>query len=136
MFHFYMSYNTNIRTLCFLHDGIDNFIKDVRNHYDIANLVKLNMWIHDIRSQGIVKPWLMLDQGDGTFLAGTGDSRLRCLERIPEIQTVRAFISTRTERSHLYQGLEEVKTFDQFAQLCDAVPGQNFLFRFTNADAP
>jgi hypothetical protein len=30
------------------HDGIDDFAADTRNHYDIANLVKLNLWIHDI----------------------------------------------------------------------------------------
>lgn len=38
------------------HDGIDAFRSDPRNHYDIANLTKLNMWIEDIRKQGIVKP--------------------------------------------------------------------------------
>ena len=74
-------------------DGVDLFVQESRNHYDIANLVKLNIWIHDIRQQGIVKPWLILDQGDDTYLAGTGDSRLRCLERIPEITTVPAFIT-------------------------------------------
>lgn len=119
-----------------MQDGIEKFVADPRNHYDIANLVKLNMWIHDIRKQGIVKPWLMLDQGDGTFLAGTGDSRLRCLERIPEITRVPAFITTRTERAHLYQSLEQIYTFDRFAELCKAVPGQQFLFRLTDTDAP
>lgn len=117
-------------------DGIDKFVSDQRNHYDAANLVKLNMWIHDIRAQGIVKPWMMLDQGDGTFLAGTGDSRLRCLERIPEITTVPAFISTRTERAGLYQGLLPVTDFDQFADICKVAKNQQFLFRFTDADAP
>ena len=117
-------------------EGLDKFVADPQNHYDVANLVKLNMWIHDIRSQGIVKPWMMLDQGDGTFLAGTGDSRLRCLERIPEIQTVSAFITTRADRAHLYQGLEAVTNFDRFAEICNAVSGQGFLFRYTDSDAP
>lgn len=117
-------------------DGLSKFIADQRNHYDIANLVKLNMWIKSIREQGIVKPWLLQDQGDGTFLAGTGDSRLRCLECIPEITTVPAFISTMTNRRHLYPGLEEVTTFDQFAKLCEAVDGQQFLFRLTDGAAP
>lgn len=117
-------------------DGIDGFVADTRNHYDIANLVKLNMWIHDIRQQGIVKPWLLLDDGIGTFTAGTGDSRLRCLERIPSITTVPAFISTIASRRHLYADLEEVTTFDRFANLCSAKPGQLFLFRLTDAEAP
>jgi len=117
-------------------DGIDEFVADKRNYYDIANLVKLNMWIHDIRRQGIVKPWLMLDQGDGSFIAGTGDSRLRCLERIPEISTVPAFISTTEQRRELYKDLEEIKTFDQFANICKARLNKMFLFRLTDAQAP
>lgn len=117
-------------------DGIDGFAADARNHYDMANLVKLNLWIRDIRAQGIVKPWLILDQGDGTYLAGTGDSRLRCLERIPEIQTVPAFVSTHKDRAHLYQDLEPVQSFDRFAVLCGARVGQLFSFRLTDPAAP
>ena len=116
--------------------GIDEFVADTLNHYDIANLVKLNGWIGDIRQQGIVKPLLILDQGDGTYLAGTGDSRLRCLERIPEITTVPAFISTSSERRCLYSGLEEVTSFNRFAELCNAQHNRLFLFRLTNSTAP
>lgn len=116
--------------------GLMTFCSDPRNYYDIANLVKLNIWIADIRKQGIVKPWLIQDQGDGTFLAGTGDSRLRCLERIPEIKTVPAFISTHRDRAHLYESFESVDTFDRFAELCGAVNGQNYLFRLTDPTAP
>lgn len=119
-----------------LHNGLENFINEPGNHYDTANLVKLNMWIADIKQQGIVKPWMMLDQGNGTYLAGTGDSRLRCLECIPEITAVPAFVSTRQERAHLYAGLEPVLCFDRLAELCGAEPGQEFLFRLTDATAP
>lgn len=118
------------------HDGIDAFERDVRNRYDIANLTKLNMWIADIQQQGIVKPWLIQDQGDGTFVAGTGDSRLRCLEVMPEITSVPAFISTSADRAHLYQDLEPVTSFDQFAQLCQAEPEVEFIFRLTDPLAP
>lgn len=117
-------------------DGIDGFVADHRNHYDIANLVKLNMWIEDIRKQGIVKPWLILDQGDGTLLAGTGDSRLRCLEVMPEITSVPAFISTSTVRAHLYTDLTPVTSFAQFAELCNAEPEVEFIFRLTEPAAP
>lgn len=116
--------------------GLQRFLTDPRCFYDIANLVKLNMWIQDIRRQGIVKPWLIQDQGDGTFLAGNGDSRLRCLERIPEIKTVSAFVSTHQSRAHLYEDLEPVTSFEQFASLCQAELGQEFLFRLTDANAP
>jgi hypothetical protein len=83
-----------------------------------------------------VKPWIILDQGDGTYLAGTGDSRLRCLERLPQIQTVPAFISTHRDRAHLYADLEPVNDFDQFAKFCGAQPGQLFSFRLTDSAAP
>jgi len=116
--------------------GIANFLKDPKCFYDLANLVKLNMWIRDIRQQGIVKPWLIQDSNNGQLTLGTGESRLRCLERIPEIQTVPAFISTHVSRSEYYHGLERVETFERFAELCAAEPGQQFLFRLTGADAP
>lgn len=118
------------------HDGIDAFESEPRNRYDIANLTKLNMWIADIRQQGIVKPWLIQDQGDGTFVAGTGDSRLRCLEVMPEITSVPAFVSTSADRAHLYQDLEPVTSFAQFAQLCRAEPEVEFIFRLTDPTAP
>jgi hypothetical protein len=117
------------------HDGLAGFVAEPQCHYDIANLVKLNMWLHDIRRQGIVKPWLLQDLGNGTFQAGTGDSRLKCLERMPEIVTVPAFVSTRLDQAHLYTHLKPVTTFDQFARLCQAESGQQFLFRFTDAEA-
>lgn len=117
-------------------DGIESFATNSRNHYDIANLVKLNLWIRDIRRQGIVKPWLIQDQGNGTFIAGTGESRLRCLERIPEIQTVPAFIATHCSRAHHYDHLQSINNLDQFARVCKAVNGQQFLFRLTDYNAP
>lgn len=117
-------------------DTVDDFVSEPKNHYDLANLVKLNMWIHSIRKHGIIKPWMILDHGDGTFSAGTGDSRLRCLERIPEIQHVPAFISTLQTRASLYADLEPVTTFDQFAALCGAEQNQLFMFRLTDPSAP
>lgn len=117
-------------------DSIDAFVADPKNHYDIANLVKLNMWSRDIRTQGIVKPWMILDQGDGTYLAGTGDSRLRCLEVLPEITHVPAFISTNVSRAHLYSDLTPVTDFMQFTQLCGAEQNNEFLFRLTDSLAP
>ena len=115
--------------------GINGFLTNTHCFYDIANLVKLNMWAQNLRQQGNVKPWLMQDLGNGKFLVGNGESRLRCLERIPEIQTVAAFVATHADRAHLYQHLEMVTTFGRFAELCEAVPGQKFLFRLTAPDA-
>jgi hypothetical protein len=48
---------------------------------------------------------------------------------------VPAFVSTCESRAHLYSDLEPVTTFDQFATLCCADPGQLFLFKFANDQA-
>ena len=132
-------YQQNLDDLCNwaneqLARGIDNLFSEPQNHFFIDNLVKINLWIASIREQGIIKPWLLLD--DGIMTCGTGETRLRCLERIPEIKTTPAFISTHHTRADLYSGLERVETFDQFAQLCGAKQGQQFLFRLTDVNAP
>ena len=119
-----------------LAQGIDSFVADERNHYDIANLVKLNMWAADIRRQGIIKPWLILDWGDGVQEAGTGDSRLRLCEVMPEIKTVAAFISTHRNQAHAYSTLEPVENLQRLGELCGATAGQTFLFRGTDNLAP
>ena len=118
-----------------LDGGLDRFVKDERNHYDIANLVKLNMWAADIRRQGIIKPWLILDWGNGVQEAGTGDSRMRLCEIMPEIQSVPAFISTHRSRADPYADLEPIHTLHEFAQRCGATVGQQFLFRPSKAPA-
>lgn len=118
-----------------LAQGLDSFVADQRNHYDIANLVKLNMWAEDIRRQGMVKPWLILDWGDYQE-AGTGDSRLRLCEIMPDIASVPAFISTHRDRIDQYHDLEPVTSFARLGDLCGARPQQQFLFRGTKAGAP
>jgi hypothetical protein len=116
--------------------GIDNFLTNKDNHYDIANLVKLNMWIHNIQTNGIVKPMLIWYLGDEKYIATNGESRLRALECIPEITTVTAFISTTNKYAEKFKHLTPVTTFDQFAKLCKAVDGQKFLFRLADDHAP
>jgi hypothetical protein len=106
------------------------------NQYALTNMVKFNIWVADLRKRGNIKPWLILDQGDGTYLAGTGDSRLKCLELVNDITHVQAFISTRAERAHLYRDLEPVTTLAQFVHLCQAQEHDQFLFRMTDPSAP
>jgi hypothetical protein len=115
--------------------GTTQFLKNPQNHYDIANIVKLNMWIADIRSQGIVKPMLIIYNGI-EYSVANGESRLRALECIPEVCSVKTFINTSKQYKDQFNHLEPVTTFDQFAQLCSAINGQNFLFRLTDAQAP
>lgn len=116
--------------------GIDGFIADQRNHYDIANLVKLNMWVDDIRQQGVVKPMMLFVNQHNRYGINNGESRLRAIERIPKIVTISGFISTTAELREQFNHLEEVVDFFQFAQLCQAVNGQQFLFTLTDPSAP
>jgi len=115
--------------------GTDQFLQDPNNHYDIANLVKLNMWIDDIKKQGIVKP-MLISHVDNCYTAATGESRLRALECIPEIVSVTAFINTSSQYQNQFDHLESITSFNRYAQLCGAVEGQTFLFRLTDVQAP
>lgn len=112
------------------------FLQDSRNHYDIANLVKLNIWVDDLQHHGSIKPMMLQYIGNNRFNSGTGESRLRAMERIPIITTTAAFISTHCQHRQLFKHLEPVTTFDKFAELCNAKHNQQFLFRLTDSLAP
>jgi hypothetical protein len=116
--------------------GVSGFLKEKNHHYDIANLVKLNIWIHHIRDSGIVKPMLIWYLGNEKYIATNGESRLRVLECIPQITTVTGFISTTAEHKEKFKHLKPVTTFDLYADLCGACKGQEFYFRIANDDAP
>ena len=117
---------------------LEEFIDEPRNWYDIANMIKLNLWVKDIREQGIVKPMLLNYTGNEKYGINNGESRLRAVTCIPEIETVTGFISTHEEHREKFKHLVEVKNFEQFAKLCEAGIGDwsEFLFRFTDKDAP
>lgn len=115
--------------------GWNEFAQDQRNHYEIANLVKLNMWVYSIAGVGNIKPMLLQYVGEPLFETGTGESRLRVMERLPQIKTCQAFISTHKKFADKFSHLQAVNTFDQFAQLCRSVHHQTFFFRLTDANA-
>ena len=134
--------NQSLQALCdwanqgISRSGVQGFVRDPANHYDIANLVKLNLWVHDLPLTGSIKPMLLQHIGRPLFESGTGESRLRALERIPHMTTVSAFISTHVKHEQQFAHLERIETFDRFAELCAAESGQRFLFRFTDRKAP
>jgi len=121
---------------CISNRGVTGFIKEQKNWYDIANIVKLNMWIDDIQKQGIVKPMMLYYDGKEKYGINNGESRLRALERIPAITTMQGFISTTVEYASKFDSMTLVTSFAQFAKICQAVDGQQFLFTLTDADAP
>jgi len=121
---------------CIARDGITGFIQEEKNWYDIANIVKLNMWINDIQKQGIVKPMMLYYDGQEKYGVNNGESRLRALERIPTITTMSGFISTTVKYAYKFSDLMPVTSFTQFADICQAVAGQKFLFTLTDSTAP
>jgi hypothetical protein len=137
-----IKYQQTLQDLCdwanrgISHQGLDAFLSEPLNHYDCANFVKLNMWLDDIKQQGVIKPMLLYPLDNGFYAINNGESRLRVMERLPNITSVSAFITTTTERRAQFQHLQPVDNFDQFAQICGAVPDQAFLFKFTQAQAP
>jgi hypothetical protein len=122
--------NINIRD-----HGVEGFVQNPINHYDIANLVKLNMWVDDIRKQGVVKPILVYYDGQEKYGINNGESRLRALERITSITTLTGFIATRAQHADRFAHLTAVTNFKQFAELCGAADGQQFMFTLTDPEA-
>jgi hypothetical protein len=116
--------------------GLDGFINNQQNHYDIANLVKLNMWVEDIRQQGVVKPMMLFVKESGRYGVNNGESRLRSMECISTMNSVFGFVSMRTEQAERFKHLEPITTFEQFAKKCKAEDGQQFLFTLTDPSAP
>jgi hypothetical protein len=117
-------------------NGINEFVTNQKNYYDISNLVKLNIWVDDLPKRGSIKPMLLHYVGLPMYTPGTGESRLRALERIDSITTVSAFISTHRQYQDRFDHLESITTLDRFAEICKAIDNQNFLFRLTDKLAP
>jgi len=133
--HKQIVYTQRLQDLCnWANNRQEDFLTNADNHYDIANLVKLNMWHRSIYSQGIIKP--MLISYDGDYTCATGESRLRVLEGIPGITSVTAFINTHSRHADKFAHLEPVINFEQYYNLCKTVVGTQFQFRFTDVKAP
>jgi hypothetical protein len=116
--------------------GVDGFVSNPAHHYDIAKLVKLNMWVDNIQKQGIIKPMMLFYKGGDRYGINNGEGRLRALERIPTIQNLIGFISTHRDYAEKFSHLESITTFERFAELCNAVDGQQFEFILTDPGAP
>jgi hypothetical protein len=120
---------------CINNNGVNYFLADPRNSNQIARIVKLNIWVDDLPRRGSVKPMLLQYIGRSLFESGTGESRLKALERIDSISTIPAFICTHHQYYKQFDHLESVTNFNRFAELCGAAEGQSFLFRYTDNQA-
>lgn len=107
-----------------------------QNKYRVATVVKLNIFVADIKQQGIVKPLMLYYDGEQKFGINTGENRMRAVERIPEITVLESFISTHTRHADQFEHLPQIENFEQFTEICKTPIGTNYLFTFTDKDAP
>ena len=103
--------------------------------YRVATVVKLNMFVTDIKLQGIVKPVMLHYNGEQKFGINTGENRMRAIERIPEITELESFISTHARHADQFKHLTQIENFKQFVEICKTPVGSNYLFTFTDKDA-
>ena len=108
------------------------FFNDSLCHDWIANIVKINLMVSSLQQVGCAKPMLLIYQDALPFVPATGDSRLKALTCVPEIQTVPAVVTTRTSYAEKFQHLKSIKCFDDLAQICGVCAGTTFLFRLTD----
>ena len=107
-------------------DGIDKFINKPGNWYDIANVVKLNMWVEDIKRQGIIKPMMLYYDGQEQFGINNGESRLRALTCLPDIVELESFISTHVKYADNFKHLPFIENFEQFCEICRSPIGTEY----------
>lgn len=117
------------------HTGLENFTKEENNHYNAANLIKINLFVKSLQTVGSVKPMLLQYSGSFPFLAGTGGTRLMAAELLPEFTHVNAFISTSTKYRDQFKHLEEVTTWARFVELCGITTRSSILLRLTAPEA-
>lgn len=101
----------------------------------IANIVRINQFVHSLQQHGNLKPMLLYYTGSLPMGAGTGGSRVMAAERIPGLDRFPAFISTHVNYKDQFQHLEEVTSLRQFAHHCHATETTQFYFRLTDPSA-
>ena len=106
------------------------------DRYRIATIVKLNIFVEDIKKQGIVKPVLLYYDGGDRYGINTGENRMRAIERVPSITHLESFISTHRKYESEFKHLLKIENFEQFVKICNTPVGTNYMFTFTNKNAP
>lgn len=102
----------------------------------VANIVRINQFVHSLQTQGNLKPALLHYTGVLPMSSGTGGSRLMAMERIPTMTTIPCFVSTHHKYKSEFQHLQEIKTLSEFAERCHADQHTQFFFRLTDSQAP
>jgi len=106
--------------------GVSAF--EYQSNYDMAQFVKTNLIYHSIKNIGIIKPFLLQQQGN-RFETVTGCTRRRALSLLPEITHVSAILclysDTQVDDTYI-----EIKNFNDFCSVVDeATTGTHVWFR-------
>ena len=101
----------------------------------IANIVRINQFVHSLSQHGNIKPVLLHYTGTLPMSGGTGGSRIMAAERLPLVKNLSAFISTHSRYKDQFRHLEPITTLAQFAQYCSADESTEFYFRLTDNHA-
>jgi len=104
--------------------------------FRVATIVKLNIYIDDIKRQGVVKPMLLYYNGNEKFGIQTGENRMRATERIPKLVMLASFITTHKQYAARFNHLPQIENFEQFTEICRTPVGCKYTFTFTDRDAP
>lgn len=103
--------------------------------YHVANVVKINLWVHSLQTHGNVKPMLLHCIEPQRLSSATGATRLMAAELIPGFKTVAAFIDTTAAYHQYFQSFEQIHNFSQFAARCGTDTTTDFWFRLTDNQA-
>ena len=125
-------YNRTIQEQC---DWLNN--SDIwQDTFRIATIVKLNIYVEDIKRQGVVKPMLLYYDGQEKLGLHTGENRMRASEIMPELDQFESFISTHIKYAEQFSHLPYIENFEQFTEICRTSIGCEYQFTLTDKDAP
>lgn len=103
--------------------------------FRIASIVKLNIYVQDIQSQGVVKPMLLFYDSEKLQIH-TGENRMRASELLPDLVYFRSFITTHRKHEKLFEHLTKIENFEKFTEVCASPVGCQYQFRLTDQNAP
>ena len=77
--------------------------------FRVASVVKLNIYVEDIKRQGVVKPMLLYYDGNEKFGGHTGENRMRASELMPELEFFESFITTHKDHADHFKHLPQIE---------------------------
>lgn len=104
--------------------------------FRVASVVKLNIYVEDIKRQGVVKPMLLYYDGNEKFGGHTGENRMRASELVPELEFFESFITTHKDHADHFKHLPQIENFEQWCEILRTPIGTQHSFTLTDPEAP